>query len=164
MKQVTNKDKNKQDINKSNNNNSSEFQAIIMSNRFVYASSSTGALFYSNVTCIYSTGCGRPIRYRVKTPSNNVGLTECSNRFLHKKNLLGDLITSEILALSISLTPTCGISNQWSAVLESPFRVLNILDTNYIVDLVTRVDNVNIDQIKSSTLTMPWTQGDMVHG
>ena len=62
-----------------------QLQVIIMSNRFVCASASTGASFYSNVTPLYSTGRGRPIPYRVETPSNSVGLAACSDRFLHKK-------------------------------------------------------------------------------
>ena len=89
-----------------------QIQAIIMSDRFVCASASTGAPFYSNVTPIYSTGRGRPIPYRVETPSNSVGLAECSDRFLHKKNLPGDSIASERLAPSTSLAPTGGISHQ----------------------------------------------------
>ena len=51
----------------------------------VRASASTGASFCSNVTPLYSTGRGRPIPYRIETPSNSVGLAACSDRFLHKK-------------------------------------------------------------------------------
>ena len=125
-----------------------------MSNRFVCASVSTGAPFHSNVTPIYSTGRGRPIPYRVETPSNSVGLAECSDRFLHKKNLPGDSIASERLAPTTSLTPTGGISNQWSAVLDGLFRALN-KHKNCTVDLVTRVDNDSIDRIKAAHSLRP---------
>ena len=108
----------------------------------------------SHVTPIYSTGCGRPIPHRVKTPSYSGGLAECSDRFLYKEIFLGDLIISERLAPSTSLTPTGGISNQWSAVLDSPFRALN-KHKNYTVDLVTRVDNVSIDRIKAAHSLRP---------
>ena len=125
-----------------------------MSNRFVCASVSIGALFYSNVTPIYSTGCRWPIPYRVETPSCSVGLAECSDRFLCKEIFSGDLIISERLAPSTSLTPTGGISNQWSAVLDGLFRALN-KHKNYTVDLVTRVDNVSIDRNKPAHSLRP---------
>ena len=43
-----------------------QLQAIIMSDRFVCASASTGAPFYSNVTPIYSTGVVGPYLTELK--------------------------------------------------------------------------------------------------
>ena len=106
-------------------------------------------------TTVYSTGRGRPIPYLVETPSISVCLAECSDRFLHKKNRSRDLITSERSSPSTSLSPTVRISNQWSAtVLDGLFRILNKHDNNYTVDLVTRVDNASINQIKAAQLLM----------
>ena len=141
-----------------------QLQAIVMRNRFVCASVSTGAPFYSNVTPIYSTSCGRPIPYRVETPSCSVGLAEFSDRFLCKEIFSGDLIISERLAPSTSLTPTGGISNQWSAVLDGLFRALN-KHKNYSVDLVTRVDNVSIDRNEAAHSLRPGLkETQTVHG
>ena len=81
----------------------------------------------------------------------SVDLAECSDRFLCKEIFSGDLIIFERLAPSTSLTPTGGISNQWSAVLNGLFRALN-KHKNYTVDLVTRVDNVSIDRINRSVV------------
>ena len=74
------------------------------------------------------------------------------------------MIISERLAPSTSLTPTGGISNQWSAVLDGLFRALN-KHKNYTVDLVTRVDNVSIDRNEAAHSLRPGLkETQTVHG